>query len=106
MWLSGQGKGAIMSIQVQANLSPASIFQSQFGTPPGTQDAKAECEKWERLCGELLAERERLREALEKARLEKIMHEWDATPIPPTWEEACALADRSTSIEQIVAEMR
>ncbi len=94
-----------MSILIPTNSTPAGVFQSHFGAVPGTQDAKAECEKWEFLCGALLIERERLREALEKARLEQIMREWDAVPIPPTWEDVCAQAERSTSIDQIIAEM-
>src|ERR1700683_3169347 len=61
-----------MSNTSQPNFTAVSIFQAHFGAPPGSQDAKTECEKWERLCDELLAERERLRAELEKARLDKI----------------------------------
>lgn len=44
--------------------------------PPGTQDPKDDCEKWERLCGELLADRERLRSALERERLDRMWKEF------------------------------
>jgi hypothetical protein len=49
-----------------------SVFRARFGAPPDGQDANADCEKWERLCSELLAERARLRAKLEKARVDQI----------------------------------
>ncbi len=50
-----------MSDTMQTPPTPASVFQAHFGAPPGAQDPRADCEKWERLCGELLAERAKLR---------------------------------------------
>jgi hypothetical protein len=95
-----------MSIPIPMQTAPtaAGVFQSHFGTLPGSQDAKKECENWQRLCDELLAERAKLRFELEKARLEQIFREWDAEPVP-TWEEAQALIDRSTTFEQLIEEI-
>ncbi len=45
-------------------------FQSHFGGPPGSSDAISECKKWEKLCAELLMERQTLREQLAKAQSE------------------------------------
>ena len=96
-----------MSIPIPPAPPTASgFFQAHFGTPPGTQDAKAECENWQRLCDELLAERAKLRSELEKARLAQIFREWDAEPVPATWEEAEKTINRSTTLEQILAKMR
>lgn len=94
-----------MSIPTQSTPTAAGVFQAHFGAPPGSQDAVADCEKWQRLCDELLAERARLRAELEKARLEQIFREWDSLPIQ-TMEEVYAQVDRSTTLEQLVAEMR
>ena len=87
------------------NTSPTAVgvFQAQYGAPPGSQDAKAECEKWQRLCDELLAERQRLRSELEKARLQQIFNEWG--PIP-SMEEVYAQVDRQTSLDEIIAQMK
>lgn len=93
-----------MSNPIQSNGTASSLFQSHFGTPPGGQDAKAECKNWERLCDELLAERVRLKSELEKARLEAIFKEWDAEP-KLTMEEIYAQVDRTTSMEQIIADL-
>jgi hypothetical protein len=46
-----------MANSIQPNCAATTIFQAHFGAPPGSQDAKTECEKWERLCNELLADR-------------------------------------------------
>ena len=93
-----------MSIPMQSIPTAVGAFQAHFGAPPGGQDAKAECEKWERLCGELLAERERLRAALEKERLDRIWHEYGPTTL--TMEEVYAQVDRETTIEQIIADLK
>jgi hypothetical protein len=44
--------------------TPTGEFQAHFGGPPGSADAVAECKKWEALCAELPAEREKLRAEL------------------------------------------
>jgi hypothetical protein len=49
-----------MSIPMQVSPTPAAVFQSHFGTPPGTQAAETERTMWEQLCGEVLADIERL----------------------------------------------
>src|SRR5262245_57822220 len=82
-----------------------SIYQAHFGTPPGSQDPKAECERWERLCAELLAERERLRTELDNVRLEAISAEWERKPIP-AMAEVYANVDQSTTLQQVVADLK
>ena len=94
-----------MSSPTQAIPNPVGIYKAHFGTLPGSQDPKAECEKWERLCGELLAERARLKSELEALRLEQITREWAQIPIP-SWEEMQTQIDRSTTLEQIIADLK
>jgi hypothetical protein len=53
-----------MSNPVPMIPTPTGEFQARFGGPPSLSDLAAECRKWEKLCGELLAERERLRAEL------------------------------------------
>ena len=53
-----------MSNPIQSLPTPTGEFQAHFGGAPGSPDAVAECKKWEKLCAELLAEREKLREEL------------------------------------------
>lgn len=84
------------------NVTAGSIFKAHFGASPGEHDAKVECEKWQRLCDELLAERERLRAQLERARLEAFCKE----PQPNlTMEQVYAQVDRDTTIQQLIAEL-
>jgi hypothetical protein len=94
-----------MSDNIQTNGAANAFFQKQFGSAPGGEDAKAECEKWQRLCDGLLAERSRLQEELENLRLEQITKEWEQMPIPP-WEEMEKQIDRSTTLEEIIAKMK
>ena len=92
-----------MSNPIQTIPTASGAFQAHFGAPPGSQDAKAECEKWQRLCDDLLAERERLRAELEKRRLEEFFKE----PIPDrTMEDVYAQIDREASIDQIIADLK
>jgi hypothetical protein len=53
-----------MSNPIQSIPTPTGEFQAHFGGPPGSSDFAAECKKWEKLCGELLVEREKLRAEL------------------------------------------
>ena len=53
-----------MSAPTMSGPSASGEFQLQFGSPPGSPDVVAECKKWERLCADLLAERETLRAEL------------------------------------------
>src|SRR5438132_229579 len=78
-------------------------FQMHFGAAPGSQDPKAECEKWQCLCDELLAEREQLRTALEKERLDRFWNEFTPTL---TMEQVYAQVDRATTLEQIIADLK
>lgn len=83
--------------------SPATYFQSHFGAPPGGQDAHGDCEKWERLCGELLAERAKLREELLRARFVEFCKE----PFPLlTRDELEAQIDREGTIDEIIADLK
>ena len=91
-----------MSNTSQPKFTAISMFQAQFGSPPGSQDAKNECEKWERLCNELLADRERLRAELERVRLDKICK--DFKPVF-TREEIYAQVDCETTIDQLITEL-
>jgi hypothetical protein len=59
-----------MSNPSQAIPTPTGEFQAHFGGPPGSSDVAADCKKWENLCGELLAEREKLRADLMQTRRE------------------------------------
>jgi hypothetical protein len=91
-----------MSSPIQAN--PIGDLPSKIVAPTGTPDydaARAKREKW---YAKLFAEGE-LRSEEEKVRLEQILAEWEAEPVL-TWEEISAQIDRTTSLEEIVAEMR
>jgi len=89
-----------MSNSIQPGFTASGIFQAQFGAPPGSQDAKTECEKWQRLCDELLADRERLRAEVEKGRLEKFCNDFKPEF---TMEEIYAQVDRETTMTEIIA---
>ena len=100
-----------MSDVIQTNPTPVGEFQAHFGSPPGAQDPKAECEKWERLCAELLAEREQLRAELaraqaeqEKAVLRVMFAEFESMP-KLTMAEIYAQVDRETSMDDIIADL-
>jgi hypothetical protein len=92
-----------MSDTMQTPPTPASVFQAHFGAPPGAQDPRADCEKWERLCGELLAERAKLREELLRARFVEFCKE----PFPLlTRDELEAQIDREGTIDEIIADLK
>jgi hypothetical protein len=59
-----------MSNPIQSMPTPTGEFQAHFGGPPGSSDLVADCKKWEKLCGELLAEREKMRADAAKMRRE------------------------------------
>ncbi len=87
---------------MQPNLTAVGVFQAHFGALPGSQDARAECERWERLCEQLLADRERLRAELEKARLDKICKDFKPNL---TMEMVYSQVDRATTMDQIISEL-
>jgi len=98
-----------MSAPIHATATPAAEFQAHFGTLPGTQDARADCEKWEKLCGELLQERARLQAELAKVQAQveadakglcKVLAEVPRFEL--TMEEAYALVDKETSMDQLI----
>jgi hypothetical protein len=105
-------KGAIMSNPIQSLPTPTGEFQAHFGGPPGASDAKAECKKWETLCGELLAERQKLRDeyaqlkrkydACTKALCELKFKDYDPPVI--TDEEALACLDQNPTLDEIIQE--
>ncbi len=94
----------------QALPTPAGEFQSQFG---GSPDAAADCKKWESLCADLIAEREKLRKELARSQGERdqylkslyafLRKEWS----PPnfTREEVFAHLDDRPSIHEVIAEL-
>ena len=92
-----------MSPFIQTIPTAAGEFQAQFGAPPTGHDAKAECEKWQRLCDKLLTEREFLRVELEKERLDRICKEFIPTL---TMDEVYAQIDRETTLEQLIDDLQ
>ena len=60
-----------MSGPIPSTPTPGVEFQNHFGGSPGSGDVAGDCKKWEQLCGDLLAEREMLREELERTRTER-----------------------------------
>lgn len=99
-----------MSIPVQDFSAALAQFQSQFGGPPGGPDPKAECEKWQRLCAELLAERDRLQTELAKERAahERTVLTMMRDEVDPslTREQIYAGIDRETSLDDILERLR
>jgi hypothetical protein len=102
-----------MSIPIQSAPTPAGEFQAHFGGPPGSSDIAAVCKKWENLCGDLLVEREQMREDLAKTRRERdqylksLYHLLCKDYMPPKFdkEEAFAHLDDHPTIEEIIAEL-
>lgn len=64
-----------MSNLMPTTTSATGEFQAHFGGPPGSSDLVAECKKWENLCADLLAQRQKLREELAKAQAERDRYE-------------------------------
>lgn len=104
-----------MSDAVVPNVTPAGEFQAHFGGPPSTSDPAAECKQWEKLCADLLAERQKLREELAQMRWEydacrkTLFHLKckDYTPPPTiTNEEALAYVDEKPTIQEFIAELQ
>jgi hypothetical protein len=60
-----------MSNPIPTITSPTGEFQAHFGGPPGSSDLVAACNKWEKLCTDLLAQRQKLREELSKTQAER-----------------------------------
>lgn len=102
-----------MSSPISSTRSPGGEFQHHFGGPPGAGDVAADCKKWEQLCGELLAEREKLRDQLERMRTERdryrksLGHLVCKDLLEPefTKEEMLAFVDRAPPLEELIAEL-
>lgn len=99
-----------MSNPIQSLPTPTGEFQAHFGGPPGSVDAVAECKKWEKLCAELLAEREKLCDELAQMgrmydacakSLYQLKFE-DYEPPVITDEEALACLDENPTLEEII----
>lgn len=104
-----------MSTPMQTPPSARGELQSHFGTPPGSPDLAAECKRWENLCAELLAEREKLRAELALAERqvelnwEARFHEW-AKDYEPDFTaedvaEAMARIHEKPTLRDIIAEL-
>lgn len=101
-----------MSDPVQSLPTPTGEFLAHFGGPPGSADLAADCKKWEKLCGELLAEREKLRDELAKTQAERdgyvkalMRAECENYVCPFTKEELFANAVYEPTIPEILAEV-
>ena len=101
-----------MSIGNPSNASPVGEFQAHFGTPPGALDAVAECKKWEKLCGELLADRQRLTEELAKIRekcdaYQKNLYHLLCKDYKPDFDKEFAFAhlDDKPTIQELIADL-
>jgi hypothetical protein len=103
---------AFMSSPLVTPTTPSAEFQAHFGAPPGLQDARHECEKWERLCAALLEERSRLQAELAKATAK---HDADLKALCAflckepkfdlTMDQVYAQVEQDTSLEQIISEL-
>ncbi len=92
--------------------TPIGEFQAHFGGPPSASDLAADCKKWEKLCGELLAERQKLRAELAKTQIERDEHLKSLYHFlckdyvcPYTKEELFANAVYEPSMEELIAEL-
>jgi hypothetical protein len=90
-----------MSSSILPHVAASAVFQAHYSALPGSQDPRSECEKWQRLCDQLLAERERLRSELEKARLHTFCKDYQ----PQSMEMVYSQVDRETTLEQIIGEL-
>jgi hypothetical protein len=104
-------KGANMSNPTHPISTPTGEFQAHFGAAPGSPDLVAECRKWEKLCGELLAEREKLRAELLQTQREfavcrkSLFHlVFKDDPVDFDVAEALVHVDDKPTIEEIIAE--
>jgi hypothetical protein len=102
-----------MSHPIQSMPTPTGEFQAHFGGPPGSSDVAADCKKWENLCGDLLAERQSLREELAQVRDERDAHyrelmrrECENYVCPYTKEELFANAVYEPSIEKLLGSLQ
>lgn len=102
-----------MSNPIQSLPTPTGEFQAHFGGPPGSSDFAAECKKWEKLCAELLADRQELREELAKVQTERdgfykaLMRAECANYVCPyTMEELLANAVYEPTLPEIIANLK
>lgn len=92
--------------------TPTAEFQAHFGGPPGSSDLAADCKKWEKLCGDLLAERERLRAELVHTKKEyevcrKSLYHVVFKNDSPDFDLAVAMShvDDKPTLEELIAQL-
>ena len=101
-----------MSNPVPPLQTPTGEFQAHFGSPPGSPDLTAECKKWETLCAELLAERQKAREELAKTQQErdqylKSLYHVLRKDYKPDFDQEIAFAhiDDKPTIQELIAKL-
>lgn len=103
-----------MSNTNQSVAIPISETPVPVGGLPGSRTADVEGQRWEKLCGELLAEREMLRDELANLKSErdqylKSLYHYirkDAPPLTFTKEEVFAAIQNEQSFGDLVAELQ
>jgi hypothetical protein len=101
-----------MSNPSQSMPTPSGEFQAHFGGPPGSSDVAADCKKWENLCGELLAEREKLRDEFTQMQREydacrlTLFHQW-CKDYKPDYDREVGFAhlDDKPTLQELIAEL-
>lgn len=96
--------------------TPIGEFQAHFGSTPGSADLAAECKKWEKLCGELLVDRDKLRAELDELRrmhdacCKTLFHlkckEWKFDFDQGAHDDALAHIDDKPTVAEIIAELQ
>ncbi|MBI2808088.1 MAG: hypothetical protein HYX68_24145 [Planctomycetes bacterium] len=101
-----------MSNPISPGPTPIGEFQSHFGGPPGSSDLQAECKKWEKLCADLLAQRETLRAELAEKQAECEMYRRSmfhnlCKDYKPDVDEAIGFAhmDDKPTVQELIAEL-
>ena len=105
-----------MSNPIQAIPTPTGEFQAHFGGSPGSADLAADCKQWEKLCGELLAERAKLNTELNELRQmydacsKTLFHlqckEWKFEFDQSAHDDALAHIDDKPTVAEIIAELQ
>ena len=101
-----------MSNPIQSMPTPTGEFQARFGGPPGSSGLAADCKNWENLCGELLADRHKLREELARSQRErdqylKSLYHLLCKDYKPDFDRETAFAhiDDKPTIQELIAEL-
>jgi hypothetical protein len=101
-----------MSSPTDSIPTPVTEFQSSIGMPPGGTDARAECKQWERVCGELIAQREQLRTELVRVQAERDAYfkawwklECSTYQSPYTKDELFSFLDQKPTVQEVIDEL-